>query len=345
MLRFTWHRSCFALRCSLPFAVAAFVAAMGGAFAATSTDLSKCGISLTVETSIDRVDVARDFEVTVTAVAPAGTSVALPDLRDRFRGFSIAEDFSDAPLVGADGGTTYVSRWRLVPGPCEKVYRLAPFVVTVTRGNQGQSASGGNSEHSIRESFYTAPVYFEGPVFREVVTGGMEVNPKKDLPPLTWKLVWQAALALAALVCLALAVWYVAKKTMQKVREHRMSPIERAMLELDRLLKKGLPGRGRYKDFYVELTMVVRRYIQRRHSVRAPNLTTDEFLRVAANNPAFTKESIAELRTFLESADMVKFAGVEATPEMADSATDKAKDYLSADSRANRESPKAGGGR
>ena len=79
--------------------------------------------------------------------------------------------------------------------------------------------------------------------------------------------------------------------------------------------------------------MVVRRYIQRRHAVRAPNLTTDEFLRAASENPAFTREAIAELKQFLESADMVKFAGVEATPEMADSATDKAKGYLTADSR------------
>ena len=42
-------------------------------------------------------------------------------------------------------------------------------------------------------------------------------------------------------------------------------------------------------------------------------------------------EAIAELKTFLESADMVKFAGVEATPEMADAATGKAKAYLEAD--------------
>ena len=41
---------------------------------------------------------------------------------------------------------------------------------------------------------------------------------------------------------------------------------------------------------------------------------------------------MAELKSFLESADMVKFAGVDATPAMADSATDKAKDYLRADS-------------
>ena len=79
--------------------------------------------------------------------------------------------------------------------------------------------------------------------------------------------------------------------------------------------------------------MVVRRYVERRHAVRAPNLTTEEFLRAAQANPAFTPEAVAELKAFLESADMVKFAGVEATPEMADAATGKAKGYLEADSR------------
>ena len=171
----------------------------------------------------------------------------MPDLRDRFRGFSVAEDVAEEPLAGADGGTTYVSRWRLVPKPCEKVYRLAPFVVAVIRGAVAS------------ETFYTAPVYFEGPSTRETLTGGIEVDPKKDLPPLSWKLVRWCALVLAALVAVVIAIWWSVRKILQKMREHRMSPIERAMLELDRLLKKGLPGRGRYKDFYVELTMVVRR--------------------------------------------------------------------------------------
>ena len=102
-----------------------------------------------------------------------------------------------------------------------------------------------------------------------------------------------------------------------------MSPIERAWVELDRLLKKGLPGRGRYKDFYVELTMVVRRYIQRKYGISAPHMTTEEFLRAA--------KPTDELRRFLESADMVKFAGVEATPDMADDATESARGYLKSD--------------
>ena len=290
--------------------------------AAVETDLSKNGISLTLTSTLDKVDVARDFEVTVKAVAPTGTIVTLPDLRSRFVGFSVAEDFAEDPVVGSDGEVTCVSSWRLVPKPCEKVYKVLPFAVTVVKE--------GTSE---RESFYTAPVYFNAPDPRETVTGGIEVDPRKDLPPLSWKMVRQCAAVLLAAICAVYVIWRIVKKIVQKVREHRMSPIERAMLELNRLLEKGLPGRGRYKDFYVELTMVVRRYIQRRHSVRAPNLTTYEFLCAAAENPAFPKEALDGLRQFLESADLVKFAGVESTPDMADAATDKARNYLNTDSK------------
>ena len=123
-----------------------------------------------------------------------------------------------------------------------------------------------------------------------------------------------------------------------------MSPIERAWVELDRLLKKGLPGRGKYKDFYVELTMVVRRYVQRKYGIKAPHLTTEEFLaEFESLNVSKFEGSAVELsnlqtfkpsntlKKFLESADMVKFAGVEATPEMADEATDSARGYLKSD--------------
>ena len=124
-----------------------------------------------------------------------------------------------------------------------------------------------------------------------------------------------------------------------------MSPIERAWVELDRLLKKGLPGRGRYKDFYVELTMVVRRYVQRKYGIKAPHLTTEEFFAQLQNTNTQTLDNSNTLRRFLESADLVKFAGVEATPEMADEATDSAKGYLKSDSTAvdgNRQLSKEG---
>ena len=291
-------------------------------------ETSQFGIDLKVESETKVIDPARSVFLTMELKVPHDRTATMPDLRDRVVGFSLVEDFAEEPRKEKDGSTVQVTNWRLVPEPCAEVYKVKPFVV---KGSpkiwKAQSDEG-------KFSFIGGPIYFENPAAREPVTGGMETDPKKDLPPLSWRLVgWVALVVLVALAILAALVW-LARYVARRVKEHRMSPIERAWVELDRLLKKGLPGRGRYKDFYVELTMVVRRYVQRKYGIKAPHLTTEEFFAELAKSNNQTIEQSNNLRRFLESADLVKFAGVEATPEMADEATDSAKGYLTSDSTA-----------
>ena len=83
--------------------------------AAQVADLGRGGIDITVDATPETVDPGRDFEVTVTVKAPAGLKVSLPDLRDRFGGFQVAEDFAEEPLKDADGAVTFVTRWS---SPC-----------------------------------------------------------------------------------------------------------------------------------------------------------------------------------------------------------------------------------
>ena len=280
-------------------------------------ELNQGGIELTVDSATKVVDPAKSVFLTVTLKAKPSVKAELPDLRDRVVGFTLAEDFAEEPKTEKDGRQVQVVNWRLVPEPCAEVYKIKPFVV-------GDAIGG--------------PIYFESPAGREPVTGAMEVEVSKDLPPLSWKLVGWVALGLTGLVALVACLWFAIRYVSRKVKEHRMSPIERAWVELDRLLKKGLPGRGRYKDFYVELTMVVRRYVQRKYGIKAPHLTTEEFLREVSSGKSQVSgltSNAESLRRFLESADLVKFAGVEATPEMADDATDSARGYLKTDSTAD----------
>ena len=283
---------------------------LGILLAAVLFETTQGGVDLTVDSETKVIDPAKSVFLTVTMKAKASVKAEMPDLRDRVVGFSLAEDFDEEPKTETDGRVTRVTNWRLVPEPCASVYKVKPFAV-------GEMICG--------------PIYFEPPAAREPVTGKMEVEVSKDLPPLSWKLVGWVALAVFGLASLVLGLWFAIRYVARRVKEHRMSPIERAWVELDRLLKKGLPGRGRYKDFYVELTMVVRRYVQRKYGIRAPHLTTEEFFAELAKSNNQTLEQSNGLRRFLESADMVKFAGVEATPEMADEATDSARGYLKGD--------------
>ena len=293
-------------------------------FAAVLFETSQDGVSFKVESETTQVDPARSVFLRVELAAAADRTATLPDLRDRVVGFSLAEDFAEEPVRAADGSTVQVANWRLVPEPCAKTYKIRPFVVKASPKLLSYQSDDG------KFSFVGGPIAFEPPAAREPVTGGIETDPQKDLPPLSWRLVGFAALGLLALATAVAGLVALVRLVARKVKEHRMSPIERAWVELDRLLKKGLPGRGRYKDFYVELTMVVRRYIQRKYGVKAPHLTTEEFLR-NKRIAELSNNRIAELKAFLESADMVKFAGVQATPEMADAATASARGYLKGD--------------
>jgi len=291
--------------------------ALWPAYAGEIADLSREGVEIKVFAEPETVDVGRDFIVTVKVTSPAGQTVQLPDLRDRFNGFQVAEDFAEEPLEDEAGRTTLSTRWRLVPQPCARRYRLAPFVVALGKG-----------------TFYTAPVRFAPPAAREAASGEMEIDPRRDLPPLSWKLVGYAGAGLAALVLLGAGLWWLVRRLRLMVKIHRMSPLERARYELEQLLAKDLPGKGLHKDFYVELTQVVRRYIARRHGIKAPNLTTEEFFaltRASANFPQLTLEALME---FLRQADMVKFAGLESTPAMIAGSIESARTYLSQDNTA-----------
>jgi hypothetical protein len=284
-------------------------------------ELAKGEVAISLETSAERVVPSADLTLTVTVDAPSHMKVALPDLRSRFSGFSLAEDFS-LPPTEANGRARQVHRWRLVPEPAAPKYRLAPFAVEAFDGRVSPPA---------RTAFVTKPVVFPAEGERPAVTGGVEVDAKPGWvrPPAKTVALWVVfALSGAAL---AAALAYGLRFVSRRVKEYRMSPIERAMAELQRLLSRDLPGRGLYKDFYVELTMVVRRYIERAHGIRAPEQTTQEFLAAAAGHPVFTPQVLAQLRAFLESADMVKFAGQEATRPMTDDATAKAKTYITVD--------------
>ncbi len=291
--------------------------------AAFTADLSSGEVSLKLEATPDKVSPAEDLMLTLTVEAPSHLAVALPDLRDRFSGFATAEDFATDPAE-ANGRSRQTYRWRLTPEPASSRYRLAPFAV---------ETSDKRSSPPQRASFATKAVLFPNEGARPAVTGDPEVSPEPEWIRPTAKTVTLWIFACFAGAAALAALLYGLTKLSRRVREYRMSPVERAIAELQRLLGRNLPGRGLFKEFYIELTMVVRRYIERTHGIRAPEQTTQEFLAAAASEPTFTPEVLAQLRTFLESADLVKFAGQEATTSMTDNATAKARAYIEKDSQ------------
>ena len=272
------------------------------------------GATAAVRVDPGEVDPAAELEAVVSVSAAAPFAAELPaDLPGAFEGFSAAGSYTDA--VGA-------VHLRLRPDPAAPRWRVRPIAVKVVDSSVHPPAVSWFATEPLALPAAPPPVSAA-----EKVEAALE--PDSIRPSLRWIL--RAALAGLAAGAVAGLLAVLLRRLRRAAAVRRLSPRERALRELAGLLAADLPGKGRFKDFYVELTMVVRRYIERRYAIRAPKLTTDEFLAAARGNPAFPGPSVAPLGAFLEAADLVKFAGVDATPATAAEAASRARAYLDAE--------------
>jgi hypothetical protein len=82
-----------------------------------------------------------------------------------------------------------------------------------------------------------------------------------------------------------------------------------AIRRLAELEARGAPGADQADAWFVELSGIVRHYVEGRYQLRAPELTTEEFLGEARRLVALTAAHRELLGAFLTQCDQVKFAG------------------------------------
>ena len=118
---------------------------------------------------------------------------------------------------------------------------------------------------------------------------------------------------IAALLIVGLILYLRSRKKTPEEIEAAIPPYELALLRLKELDAKELWQKNKIKQYYVELTEIVRTYIERELNIPALESTTDELIETvtdfnsssALNIP---EETISKLNSLLKDADLVKFA-------------------------------------
>ncbi|AVI50502.1 DUF4381 domain-containing protein [Pukyongia salina] len=111
--------------------------------------------------------------------------------------------------------------------------------------------------------------------------------------------------------------WYLFRRKKQReAREEQLPPYEEALASLQKLDASNLLKSRRSKDYYSQLTEIVKRYLDREIDDTALESTTDELierlqLHKDAGHFEFDSETIAKLNSILKRADLVKFAKME----------------------------------
>ncbi len=126
-----------------------------------------------------------------------------------------------------------------------------------------------------------------------------------------WLLIAIAAIALVAF----LLYWFIWRQKPLTEEEEiaLLPPYDRAKLALKKLDESQYLIRSEVKEYYSELTMAIRKYLDEKVYDRSLESTTDELisrlqLLKEGNQFPFTKETIHNLETILKRADLVKFA-------------------------------------
>jgi hypothetical protein len=132
--------------------------------------------------------------------------------------------------------------------------------------------------------------------------------------PGEWTWLW---ILLAVLVVGSAAAFLLPRikaKASTIVEPPRKSPWERALGSLTALEGAQRTTTQEIKEFYFQMSVIVRTYIEERFEIRAPEMTTEEFLEKTSASSALSAQHKQFLQDFLNASDLVKFAKLEPAP-------------------------------
>ena len=140
------------------------------------------------------------------------------------------------------------------------------------------------------------------------------MNDIKDVkPPINMPDLWWVLLCLLVLIAVAAGIYFFLRhKKFLQVSSKSLVPElpawEKAYQQLEALRQENLLDKGLFKEFFTRVSDIARHYMENRFNIRAPHMSTEEFLYYLGISGHLNDAHKASLKEFLNSCDMVKFA-------------------------------------
>ena len=239
--------------------------------------------------------------------APVGVSIDAPfqEAGDQRLGRFRVVGFSRDTQRTASGGQLHEQTYTLEP-PTSGRHRVPPLRLEMIDARNGSSDAKAKPQEILTDE---VPLEVE-PVPTDRATA--ELAPAYGvLDPEVGGTSWVAILGILSLVAVVSSggiLMYRGFRQRKRIEQQR-SAYEDAIANLEELARRGAPEDADADHWFVELSSIIRGYLEARYDIRAPELTTEEFLLVATARPELHEDHRSQLNEFLERCDRVKFAG------------------------------------
>ena len=264
--------------------------------------------------------------LTLTVTAEKDIDLWMPEFGEALDRFSIL-DFVPRQSVDDQGRIVQTQIYRLQT-PSSGIQAIPPLLIEFVDQRPGQAPTPPDQDAyellTERVEFHVISVLPDGAT--------ADLHPPLGELPLQDSA--QGRLSTGAItglvvgvVCIGGALCFYAWLAMRR-RARRQTAYEIASRKLKRLLETVNPTGINTDKFFVELSGIVRRYLEDRFELRAPELTTEEFLAAVSASPDLSLAHQRLLREFLRQADLVKFAGVLPNEQDIQQSIDRARQFL-----------------
>ncbi|MCH2127275.1 MAG: BatD family protein [Pirellulaceae bacterium] len=262
--------------------------------------------------------------LTIQVKTKKDVEILMPEFGEALDDFSVLT-FVPREFIDEDGDTVYLQTYKLQPRSSGQ-QAVPPILIEYIDRREGQrEAPEGLDAYEL----LTERIEFD---VQSVLPDDAQADLKPPLgklepriPPSPSKLPW---FLVVLIVLLAGTPFAIRSFLSWRRRARRRSAYEIARIRLDRLLAQPRPTNDQVDAFFVALSGIVRRYLEDRFDLRAPEFTTEEFLASVGNSPDFSQPHQALLRQFLRQADLVKFAGVQPSEEDIENSINSARQFL-----------------
>jgi len=263
------------------------------------------------------------INLTLKVTAEKEVELIMPEFGQVMERFIII-DFVKNEKIDDQGRTVFSHRYEL-QAPRSGKQIIPPILVEFVDNRKGsRPAPEGLDSYEL----HTERLSFE---VQSVLPSDVQVELNPPLGELSllassraWVWAWVVGLLLLSAVALRGGrVWWLSR---QKAR--RRSAYEIAMGRLTELMIRPHNEPQQMDAFFVELSAIVRWYLENRFELRAPELTTEEFLESMSRSPDLSGDHQAMLREFLHRADLVKFANFVPSEQDTDRSVEAARRFL-----------------